>query len=210
MPCCLRKATSPLVGMLDASIINAPTQRMTKGEKATIKGGGTPDWPRKKAAHKDIDARWTLKWGRIKKSLEGDAFGRVAEGLLIPVFGYIWHISIDRRHKLIRTGPVTHAAANDGARLPELLDPQAFGNEVWADTADRSAKNETFIAEAGQALKIHFRRGRGKPLPPAYQCATPPDRRCAARSNMSSLSRKNGWACSSEPWGSASRTSLIA
>ena len=61
--------------------------------------------------------------------------------------------------------------AHDGARLPELLDPQAFGSGVWADTAYRSHKNEEVIAKAGRTSKIHFRRARGKPLPPAHQCA---------------------------------------
>lgn len=157
--------------MLDASIVEAPKQRMTREEKATIKGGGTPDWPAKKAAHKDMDARWTLKRGRVKKGPEGDASERVAHGLLIPAFGYKSHINVDRRHKLIRTWTVTHAAAHDGARLSELLDPQAFGSEVWADTAYRSAKNEAAIAKAGRVSKIHFRRPRGKPLPPAHQAA---------------------------------------
>ena len=157
--------------MLDASIIEAPKQRMTREEKATIKGDGTPDWPRKKAAHKDIDARWTLKRGRIKNSPEGDASERVAHGLLIPAFGYKSHINVDRRHKLIRTWTVTHAAAHDGARLPELLDPDAFGSGVWADTAYRSHKNEAIIAKAGWVSKIHFRRARGKPLLPAHQAA---------------------------------------
>ena len=54
--------------MLDASIIEAPKQRMTREEKATIKGGGTPDWQAKKAAHKDIDARWTLSGGVSRRA----------------------------------------------------------------------------------------------------------------------------------------------
>lgn len=102
--------------MLDASIIEAPKQRMSKEEKATIKGGGTPDWPRKKAAHKDTDARWTLKRGRIKKGPGGDASERIAHGLLIPAFGYKSHINVDRHHKLIRTWTVTHGEEGRGRK----------------------------------------------------------------------------------------------
>jgi len=157
--------------MLDASIIEAPKQRLTKEEKATIKDGGTPAWPRKKAAHKDTDARWTLKRGRVKKKPGANGKVEMTYGLLVAAFGYKSHINVDRRHKLIRTWTVTHAAAHDGARLPELLDPKAFGSAVWADTAYRSSNNETAIAKAGRTSKVHFRRPRGKPLSPAHQRA---------------------------------------
>jgi transposase, IS5 family len=39
--------------------------------------------------------------------------------IAIPTFGYKNHISIDRRHGVIRKSPVTDAAAHAGARMPK-------------------------------------------------------------------------------------------
>src|SRR3954470_1326481 len=51
--------------IIDASIIAAPKQRNTEGEKAEIRAGRIPQaWAEKpaKLAQKDRDARWTVKW----------------------------------------------------------------------------------------------------------------------------------------------------
>jgi transposase, IS5 family len=64
-----------------------------------------------------------VKRGRVKKK-PGPALesrGQLTEGLLIPAFGYKSHTNTDRRYRLIRRFQVTHAAAHDGARLPDLL-----------------------------------------------------------------------------------------
>jgi uncharacterized metal-binding protein YceD (DUF177 family) len=53
--------------IVDASIVEAPRQRMSKDEKTQIKRGEAPSWPAAKARHKDVDARWTIKRGRVKK-----------------------------------------------------------------------------------------------------------------------------------------------
>ena len=55
--------------------------------------------------------------------------------------------------------------------MPKLLDPDVFGSGVWADTAYRSHKNEAVIAKPDRVSKVHFRRARGKPLPPPHQAA---------------------------------------
>src|SRR5690606_525155 len=56
----------PMSGQIvDASLVPAPKQRNTDGERKAIKAGKSADeiWPDKpaKAAQKDTDARWTLK-----------------------------------------------------------------------------------------------------------------------------------------------------
>ena len=56
--------------------------------------------------------------------------GELPEALLIPAFGYKSHINTDRRHRLIRRFHVTHAAAHDGAKLPDLLNPGAFDSRA--------------------------------------------------------------------------------
>src|ERR1700739_4594039 len=107
--------------IIDASIIAAPKQRNTDGEKRDIKEGRIPaEWAKKpaKLRQKDRDARWTVKYTKAKPSQDGAP--RV--DLAIPAFGYKNHLGIDRRHGLIRTWKVTDASRHDGALLPELID----------------------------------------------------------------------------------------
>jgi len=53
----------------------------------------------------------------------------------VPAFGYRNHVGIDRRHGLIRRWTATDAAAHDGARLGDVLDPDNTASDVWADTS---------------------------------------------------------------------------
>ncbi len=151
--------------MLDSSLIAAPRQRAGAAEKAAIKEGRTareirPDEPAK-AAQKDTDARWTVKFRKAK--LRPDGAGQV--DIAIPVFGYKSHISIDRKHGIIRRQIVTDAAAHDGARLREgLIQTANTGSEVWADTAYRSQRNEDWLKANGTASRIHRRKPRGRPM----------------------------------------------
>ncbi|SMF43106.1 Transposase DDE domain-containing protein [Azospirillum oryzae] len=138
--------------IVDASIVEAPRQRLTRKEKRQIRDGEDLPWPPAKARQKDTQARWTVKRGRVKvkpgPTLDGSE-ARMVEGLLIPAFGYKSHINIDRRFRLIRRFLVTDAARHDGAQLPGLLNPDAFDSRVWADSAYRSKANEAAIAAAG-------------------------------------------------------------
>ena len=72
-------------------------------------------------------------------------------------------LSTDRRFGLILTLTVTHAAAFDGVGLPDLLDPDNTGRAVWADTAYRSAKNETLMAARGFRSEAHRKKPRASP-----------------------------------------------
>src|SRR5271156_5770990 len=86
--------------IIDASIVAAPKQRNTDGEKRDIKEGRIPpQWAATpaKLRQKDRDARWTVKYTKAKPSAEG--MPRV--DLAVPAFGYKNHIGIDRRHRLI-------------------------------------------------------------------------------------------------------------
>lgn len=157
----------PMSGQIvDATLVAAPRQRNTDAEKAAIKAGKTAGniWPEKpaRARQKDVDARWTVKFSKGKPAADGKPQTDIA----IPVFGYKSHISIDRRHGLIRRQKVTDAAAHDGARLREgLIDPNNTGSEVWADSAYRSAENERFLRGAGKVSRIHRRKPKGRPMP---------------------------------------------
>ena len=88
--------------------------------------------------------------------------------IAIPVFGYKSHISIDRKHGIIRRQKASDAAAHDGARLREgLIDPANTASDVWADTAYRSAANEAYLQKVGKTSRIHRKKPKGKSMPKA-------------------------------------------
>lgn len=151
--------------IIDATLVAAPKQRNTDGEKAAIKAGEIPAaWEEKpaKLRQKDRDARWTVKFAKAKPREDGAPQIDIA----IPFYGYKSHISIDRRHGIIRRAKTTDAAAHDGARLREgLIDPANTASDVWADTAYRSAANETYLKKTGKVSRIHRKKPKGKPMP---------------------------------------------
>jgi hypothetical protein len=150
--------------IVDATIVAAPKQRNTEAERAAIKAGQVPEgWAEKpaKLRQKDRDARWTVKFSKAKPREDG-----VQQiDLAVPAFGYKNHVSIDRRHGLIRGWAASHAAAPDGARLEHVLDASNTASDVWADTAYRSVKNEAMLAERGLVSRIHRKKPKGRPMP---------------------------------------------
>jgi IS5 family transposase len=150
--------------IVDATIIAAPKQRNTEVERATIKAGGIPEgWAEKpaKLRQKDRDARWTVKFSKAKPREDGAPQVDPA----IPAFGYKTHVSIDRRHGLIRGWTGTHAAAHDGVRLEEVLEGDNTASDVWADTAYRSAKNEAMLEARGLVSRIARKKPKGRAMP---------------------------------------------
>jgi transposase, IS5 family len=150
--------------IIDASIVAAPKQRNTEGEKREIKAGRIPaEWAKKpaKLRQKDRDARWSVKSTKAKPSVDGAP--RV--DLAIPAFGYKNHIGIDRRHRLIRSWAATDAARHDGALLPVLIDKNNTASDLWADTAYRSKANEKHLTDNGLRSQIHRKKPKGKPMP---------------------------------------------
>ena len=149
----------------DASLVSAPKQRTTEGEKKAIKEGRTPEaWTAKpaKLRQKDRDARWTLVFGKARLREDGTKHADIA----IPVFGYKSHASIDRRHGFIRKWEVTDASRHDGRMLRRgLLDGTNTGTTVWADSAYRSRANEDFMERHGFRSQVHHRKPRGRPMP---------------------------------------------
>src|ERR671910_374662 len=163
----LRKAGYLAMGgqIVDASIVVARKQRSTEAEKAAIKAGRIPEgWAERpaKLRQKDRDARWTVKFSKAKPREDGAG---PQSDIAVPAFGYRNHVGIDRRHGLIRRWTATDAAAHDGARLGDLLDPDNTASGVWADTAYRSAKNEALLAGRGLVSRIHRKKPKGPPMP---------------------------------------------
>ena len=162
-----KKGYIPMSGQIvDASLVPAPKQRNTEGEKQAVKEGKSareiwPDEPAK-AAQKDVDARWTLKiGGKVRYRPDGMPLPMIAT----PVFGYKSHIAIDRRFGFIRESAVTSASHADGRMLPRLVTTDNTSSEVWADSAYRSQKNEKWLASKILVSRIHRRKPAGKPMP---------------------------------------------
>ncbi|HEX6347787.1 MAG TPA: IS5 family transposase [Candidatus Dormibacteraeota bacterium] len=150
--------------IVDATIVAAPRQRNTQAEKAAIKAGRVPEgWADRpaKLRQKDRDARWTVKFSKAKPREDGAPQADLA----VPAFGYKNHVSIDRRHRLVRRWTTTDAAAHDGARLGDLIDTENTASEIWADTSYRSARNGALLAGRGLVSRLHRKKPRGRPMP---------------------------------------------
>ena len=151
--------------IVDATIVSAPKQHNSREENAAIKAGKTPEgWEEKPAknAQKDKDARWTKKNDK-------------------SFYGYKNHISIDRKHKLIRRWAETDASVHDSQKLDEVLDKANTSNEVWADSAYRSAEIEAALKAKGYKSRIHRRGARNHPLSERQQAANVTRSRVRAR-----------------------------
>jgi len=176
-----KKGYIPIAGrIVDASLVPAPKQRNTEAKKAAIREAKSAKeiWPDQlnEAAQKDTNARWTLKiGGKLRYRSDGTPTPMIA----VPVFGYSerrcaplvraqprTHISTDRRYGVIRESTVTAASGADGRQLRRLVSRESTGSEVWADSALRSQRNETRLAERMLTSRIHQRKPAGKPMPP--------------------------------------------
>ena len=134
--------------MVDATIVPVPKQRNTREENEAVKAGQTPEgWERKPAKNqqKDKDARWTKKHGK-------------------SFFGYKNHVNADARHKLIRDYDVTDASVHDSQKLDGLLNNSNTSQDVYADSAYRSAETEAKLDKRGFRSRIHNRALRNHPL----------------------------------------------
>jgi len=134
--------------ILDASIVPAPRNHNTRDENATIKAGELPeDWADKpaKRSQKDVDARWTKKYGKSH-------------------YGYKNHVNVDRKHKLVRRYHVSDAAQHDSQAVDHLLMRGNTGAGIWADAAYRSEEMERTLRARKLKSHIHRKGRRGKPL----------------------------------------------
>jgi hypothetical protein len=156
------------------------TTRRRRSKRARI----PPNWRAKpaKLRHKDRDARWTVKYTKAKPREDGSA---PPVDLAIPLF--------DRRFAFIRRWTATDAAAYEGHRLRQgLLDKSNTASGVWADTAYRSAANETFLTKNGFVSHIHRKKPKAALCPRRYGVPTMRNRKSARASSMCSPSKRIG------------------
>ena len=100
---------------IDASIVEAPRQSLSKGEKAIVSESAMPaDWMPAKRRQKDMDARWTKKHGK-------------------SYFGYKVSTNADKRYKLVRKIKVSTASEHDTLHFEDVLDPANTNRDILAD-----------------------------------------------------------------------------
>ena len=134
--------------IVDASFVEVPRQRNTREENKLLKQGQTPPaWENQphKLSQKDLDARWT------KKNAE-------------TFYGYKNHIRADADSAIITDYKVTDAAVHDSQPLPDLIGPQNKDENLFADSAYKSAKTDAQLAELGVTNYIHEKGVRNRPL----------------------------------------------
>lgn len=151
--------------IVDATLVPVPRPRNTREENEAVKAGQTPEaWEKAPAKNrqKDKDARWTKKHGK-------------------SFFGYKNHVNVDAKHKLIRRYEVSDAAVHDSQKLDGLLNKGTTSQEVFADSAYRSAKTEAKLKARGFKSRIHVRATRGHPLSKAKEEANRKKSRIRAR-----------------------------
>lgn len=151
--------------IVDATLVAAPRQRNSAPEKDAIKAGKTASeiWPDEpaRAAQKDTDARWTVKFAKARPAADG----KPGIDIAIPSFGYKSSISICHAFGFIRKCKVTDGARFDGRMLRDVVTNDNTSSDVWADTAYRSQANERWLRRQGRVSRIHRRKPRGKPMP---------------------------------------------
>ena len=87
----------------------------------------------------------------------------------MPVFGYMSHISFDRKFGfiLIRGCHVTSASDADGRQLKQVVSKDNTASDVWADSAYRSKKNEKWLSANMLTSRIHRRKPANNFMPEA-------------------------------------------
>jgi Transposase and inactivated derivatives, IS5 family len=136
--------------LVKAGIVSVPKQRNSREENARIKEGDVPDWAENKRRRKDVDARWTKK--------NGTSF----------FYGYKNHVSIDVKHKMVRSYAVTDVTLHDSKVFEQLLTDNT-SKDVRTDSAYRSADRLERLTKDGFREHIQRQESRCHPLTPREQ-----------------------------------------
>lgn len=136
---------------IDATLVPAPRQHISKQERAVIEQGQTPsDWSEAKRRQKDLDATHTKKHGQ-------------------GYFGYKLSISIDYKHGFIRKTATGTASQADGHHFDEVLDTSNTGAQVDADRGYPSAPRSEMLNALGLRDGIQRKGQKNKPLSACQQ-----------------------------------------
>lgn len=146
--------------MIDATLVSAPIQHVSKREKDVIEQGDTPsDWNDAKRRQKDTEARWTKKHGK-------------------SYFGYKLSTSSDHRYKLLRKVKVSPANEHDTKHFESVLDETNSSRDVYADRGYADMEREKQMKADGWRPHIQRKAKKGKPL---SACQAKRNRRIASK-----------------------------
>ncbi len=136
--------------IIDASLISVPVQHNRSEENAAIKNDQPPTgWKAAKRAQKDVEARWTRKYGK-------------------SYYGYKLHANTDRRWGFIRAWEVTAASVTDTEVFESILDPNNTNKAVYADRGYAKRAREKELEREGYRAFIQ-RKGNATPISEAQQ-----------------------------------------
>jgi IS5 family transposase len=137
--------------MIDASIVQAPKQSLSKEEKAVVIEGAMPaQWKPAKRRQKDLDARWTKKHGK-------------------SYFGYKVSANADARYKLVRKIKVSTASEHDTLHFEDVLDSSNTNRDILADKGYVDQEREARLSELGWRMHIQRKGHKNKPISAAQQ-----------------------------------------
>ena len=137
--------------MVDASIVQAPKQSLSKAEKALVKEDAMPiEWKLAKRRQKDMDARWTKKHGK-------------------SYFGYKVSANADKRYKLVRKIKVSTASEHDTLHFEEVLDPANTNRNILADKGYVNGEREERLSKQGWRMHIQRKASEDKPISAAQE-----------------------------------------
>ncbi len=132
--------------IVDATLVPAPKQHFTKEDKELLEQNAVPaDWKPARRRQKDLDASWTKKHGK-------------------SYHGYKFTVSVDRKHKFIRTWVADTASVHDSQHLEAALDEWNTSAEIYADKGYVGAEREERLREQGYRPQIQRKTKQGKPL----------------------------------------------
>lgn len=137
--------------IIDATLVPAPKQHLSKEEKELVGEGATPaDWVPAKRRQKDTDATWTKKHGRSH-------------------FGYKLSVNVDKKYKVIRKIETGTASTHDSQHFDAVLDEHNTSRDVYADRGYPSEAREDKLKAAGWRNHIQRKGKRNKPLSACQQ-----------------------------------------
>ena len=131
---------------IDATLVSAPLQHFTKGEKAQLDQGKLPEgWSQARRRQKDLDATHTKKHGKRHH-------------------GYKMSISADLKHKFIRKIETGTASEHDSTHFDQVLDQDNTSKDVYADRGYPSQQRSQMLQALGYREHIQRKARPGKPL----------------------------------------------
>lgn len=137
--------------MIDATLVPAPKQKMSRKEKEIIDQNATPsDWEPAQRRQKDTDATWTRKHGK-------------------NYFGYKLSVNVDKKHKIIRKIVTGTASTADTCHFENVFDPANTSGDVYADRGYPSKAREAWLKREGYRSQIQRKGQKNKPLSECQQ-----------------------------------------